>query len=77
MASYNNRDKRLSNFNKTFSKDLDDTNRRQKIHIKQSLSIQFDYELAQAEECARSEDMIGAYMHKIKADLINNMLNSE
>jgi hypothetical protein len=74
MSGGDERDKRLDNFNKTFSKDLDDALARQKREIEQRLSQDFTFELNQAEECTKNGDFIGASMHKLRAEMINDLL---
>ena len=74
MSSYEDRVKRLSNFNETFHKDLETTIKQQQEHIRQYNIRQFNYHLEQAQACAKSADMVNAYLHKIQADSINIFL---
>ena len=48
----------------------------QKNEIRQNYSQQFNYELNQAEICAKNGDMLGAMQHKIRAEMINDFLNT-
>lgn len=76
MTFPNERDIRLHNFNKTFSKDLDETIVQQEKEIKQKYSQEFDHELTQAELCAKNGDTLGAIEHKLRAEMINDFLKS-
>jgi hypothetical protein len=74
MSSYDDRLKRLNNFNETFRKELDNTMQQEQEHIRQYNIRQFNYHLEQAQACAKSGDMVNAYLHKIQADSINIFL---
>ena len=76
MSSSNERGRRLDNFNKTFSKDLNDMIARQKNEIRQNYSQEFNDELNQAEICAKNGDMRGAMQHKLRAEMMNDFLNT-
>lgn len=74
MLSDNERDKRLDSFDKTFSKDLDDALERQKKEIEQRYKQEFTSEMNQAEECAKNGDFIGAEIHRLRAEMLNDLL---
>lgn len=76
LSASSERARRLDNFNKTFSKDLDDMIARQKNEIRQNYSQEFNYELNQAEICAKNGDMLGAMQHKLRAEMMNDFLNT-
>ena len=76
LSASNERARRLANFDKTFSKDLNDMIARQKNEIKQNYSQEFNDELNQAEICAKNGDMLGAMQHKLRAEMINDFLNT-
>jgi hypothetical protein len=76
LSASNERARRLDNFNKTFTKDLNDMIARQKNEIKQNYSQEFNDELNQAEICAKNGDMLGAMQHKLRAEMINDFLNT-
>ena len=76
MSASSERARRLDNFNKTFSKDLDYMIARQKNEIRQNYSQEFNDELNQAEICAKNGDMLGAMQHKLRAEMINDFLNT-
>jgi hypothetical protein len=54
LSASSERARRLDNFNKTFSKDLDYMIARQKNEIRQNYSQEFNHELNQAEICANN-----------------------
>jgi hypothetical protein len=56
LSASSERARRLDNF----SKDLDEMIASQKNEIRQNYSQQFNYELNQAEICAKNGDMLGA-----------------
>jgi len=72
----NNRDNRLNSFREKFRKNLDDTNRELRSHIKQILSRDFEDELSNAEFSAKKGHMIDAAVHEQLADIINNFLKT-
>jgi hypothetical protein len=76
LSASNERARRLDNFDKTFSKDLNDMIARQKNEIRQNYSQEFNYELNQAEICAKNGDMLGAMQHKLRAEMMNDFLNT-
>jgi len=49
---------------------------RQKNEIKQNYSQEFNDELNQAEICAKNGDMLGAMQHKLRAEMMNDFLNT-
>ena len=75
MSSDSERDKRLDNFNKTFSKNLNDALERQKKEIELRYRQEFTSEMNQAEECAKNGDFIGAEIHRLRAEMLNDLLN--
>lgn len=75
MSSEDERDKRLDSFDKTFSKDLEDALDRQKKDIEQRYKQEFTSEMNQAEECAKNGDFIGAEIHRLRAEMLNDLLN--
>lgn len=75
MSSEDERDKRLDSFDKTFSKDLEDALDRQKKEIEQRYKQEFTSEMNQAEECAKNGDFIGAEIHRLRAEMLNDLLN--
>jgi hypothetical protein len=74
MSSEDERDKRLDSFDKTFSKDLEDALERQKKEIEQRYKQEFTSEMNQAEECAKNSDFIGAEIHRLRAEMLNDLL---
>ena len=68
MSSDSERDKRLDNFNKTFSKDLNDALERQKKEIELRYRQEFTSEMNHAEDCAKNGDFIGAEIHRLRAE---------
>ncbi len=76
LSASNERARRLDNFDKTFSKDLNDAIARQKNEIRQNYSQEFNHELNQAEICAKNGDMLGAMQHKLRAEMMNDFLNT-
>jgi hypothetical protein len=76
LSASSERARRLDNFNKNFSKDLDDIIASQKNEIRQNYSQQFNYELNQAEICAKNGDMLGAMERKLRAEMMNDFLNT-
>ena len=75
MSSDSERDKRLDNFNKTFSKNLNDALERQKKEIELRYRQEFTSEMNQAEECAKNGDFIGEEIHRLRAEMLNDLLN--
>jgi len=49
---------------------------RQKNEIRQNYSQEFNHELNQAEICAKHGDMLGAMEHKLRAEMMNDFLNT-
>ena len=49
---------------------------RQKNEIRQNYSQEFNHELNQAEICAKNGDMLGAMQHKLRAEMMNDFLNT-
>jgi hypothetical protein len=76
LSASSERARRLDNFNKNFSKDLNEMIASQKNEIRQNYSQQFNYELNQAEICAKNGDMLGAMEHKLRAEMMNDFLNT-
>ena len=76
LSASSERARRLDNFDKTFSKDLNDMIARQKNEIRRNYSQEFNYELNQAEICAKNGDMLGAMQHKLRAEMMNDFLNT-
>jgi hypothetical protein len=74
LSASSERARRLDNFNKNFSKDLDEMIASQKNEIRQNYSQQFNYELNQI--CAKNGDMLGAMEHKLRAEMMNDFLNT-
>jgi hypothetical protein len=74
MLSDNERDKRLDSFDKTFSKDLDDTVERQKKEIEQRYKQEFTSEMNQAEECAKKLRLYWGEIHRLRAEMLNDLL---
>jgi hypothetical protein len=74
MLSDNERDKRLDSFDKTFNKDLDDTVERQKMEIEQRYKQEFTSEMNQAEECAKKWRLYWGEIHRLRAEMLNDLL---
>jgi hypothetical protein len=74
MSSDNERDRRLDSFDKTFGKNLDDALERKKKEIEQRYEQDFTSEMNQAEECAKNGDFIGAEIHRLRAEILNDLI---
>jgi hypothetical protein len=74
MSSDSERDRRLDNFYRTFSKNIDEAIAEQDKELKQRYSQEFTDRMNQAEEYAKKGDYLKAGEYYFHAKMINDFL---